>query len=352
MAERDNQAKPSINPQPIHLLRVSGMILGSLPIIVVFSEQHVPQFYWVWCFFCSLIWPLIAFLKVKYSVNPILSERNNLILDTFLISSFVPLIQFNLLPSALALTLTMADKISSSARNVAWPSLLAGMLGILIFGLLFGFQFNIHSNTNVIIACLPLFFVHSLAISVTTHRLVRNIKNKNKKLKELSSKDFLTGLYNKRYWHQKVDVLIESSKENQTPLVLMLIDSDYFKQINDRFGHLAGDEVLCEIGQLLQNIQSVPCIAGRLGGDEFALLLEADDQNALQIAQAFTHQVRQIQLSSFPKLTCSVSVGLSAMNPSDDFKDLFSKADKALYKAKSEGRNRVCSATLEGLEGL
>lgn len=331
-----------MTPQPIHLLRLSGMILGSISIATVFVEKHASILYWMWFVSCCFLWPLIAFLRVKYSSKPINSERNNLVLDTFFVSSFIPLVEFNLLPSVLALTITLADKISSSARNVWFPSLFASALAILSFGFFTGFKVDIHSSTNVIISCFPLLILHTLSISVMTQRLVRNIRYKNKKLRELSSKDFLTGLYNKRYWQQQAEELIKKSQENNTDLVLILIDSDYFKQTNDRFGHLAGDEVLCEIGKLLLNIKAYPSIAGRFGGDEFALMLETDMKRAKQIAQVLKHQVSCIRLSSFPKLRCSVSIGLAPRDKdSVDFKTFFAQADQALYKAKNQGRNQI-----------
>lgn len=336
--------KKSRSIQPIHILRFTGMSLGFPSIAVVFIEQGVSYYYWLWCVFCGLLWPLVAYLRVKKADNPITAERNNLIMDTFLISSFLPLMQFNLLPSVLALTVTISDKISSSARNVLPPSLLAAFLGILIFSIITGFEVNYYSSTAVIIACFPILVLHSLSVSIMTQRLVRNIRYKNKKLRELSSKDFLTGLYNKRYWQQQAEGLIEKSQENNTNLVLMLIDSDYFKQTNDRFGHLAGDEVLCEIGKLLLNIKAYPSIAGRFGGDEFALMLEADIKQAKQIAQALKHQVSDIRLANFPKLRCSISIGLASRDKdSVDFKTFFAQADQALYKAKNEGRNQIVS---------
>lgn len=318
------------------------MALGFPCIAMVFIGLKVDYYYWIWTFACGLLWPLIAYWRVKKSATPIATERNNLIVDTFLVCSFLPLMQFNILPSVLALTVTITDKISSTARNVLFPSFVAAFLAIILFGTLTEFQVRLDSSLHVIVACFPLLILHSLSISMMTNQLVRNVRRKNKKLKEYSRTDFLTGLFNKRYWYKKAEELFKESQAHDTNLSLILMDGDHFKQINDTFGHLVGDEVLCAIGKVLLNFKSINLVVGRLGGDEFAAIVEVDAKQAEKIAATFKRQINQIYFSEYPELRCSVSVGVASMlSNSMNFKDFFEQADKVLYQAKHEGRNHI-----------
>lgn len=339
--------KKSIDIKPIHLLRFSGMLLGLPSISLVFIELNVHYSFWIWAFVSCFLWPLIAYWNVKKSANSVIAERNNLVIDTFLVCSFIPLMHFNLLPSALAFIVTITDKISSSARNVLIPSLVAAFSAIVLFGNFTGFDVKIHSDFYVILSCFPLLIVHSLTISIMTNRLVRNVKAKNKKLKEYSQKDFLTGLYNKRYWHKKAEELLAQSQENNTDLSLILLDGDHFKEVNDTFGHLVGDDVLCEVGKVLLSFQDDSLIAGRLGGDEFAVIIKDDIEHAQQVAKTLKHQIGNIRLPEFPELRFSVSLGVVERNKNFelmDFKMLFKRADEALYQAKKEGRNQIITS--------
>ncbi len=328
--------------QPIHILRVSGMLLGASPIAAVFLENQVSLSYWIWMIFCCFFWPVLAFLRIKYSQDAINTERSNLMWDSFFISSFVPLVHFNLLPSVLASTVTISDKISSSARNVWFPSLFFMLAAIVLFGFFTGFKVDYPSSTTVILSCFPLLIVHSLTVSISTHRLVRNVRRKNKVLKQYSSIDFLTGLYNKGYWQNKAQALFEKTKAEQGDFVLALIDSDYFKEINDTFGHLIGDKVLSEIGKCILAVNTHECLAGRLGGDEFALVLKTDLAQARESIETLKYHINHISLPKLPALNCSISVGLAVQKEStEDLQVLFKQADKALYQAKNAGRNCI-----------
>lgn len=177
-----------------------------------------------------------------------------------------------------------------------------------------------------------------------TNRLVGNIKAKNKKLKEYSTKDFLTGLYNKRYWYKKAEDWLVESRKKETNLSMILLDGDHFKEVNDNFGHLVGDDVLCEVGKVLLSFQGNSLIVGRLGGDEFAVIIKDDIEYAQKMAKTLQQQIANIRLPEFPKLRFSVSLGVAGKSKEIEFidlKELFKQADKALYQAKNEGGNQV-----------
>jgi two-component system cell cycle response regulator len=159
--------------------------------------------------------------------------------------------------------------------------------------------------------------------------------------------DKLTGLYNHAYFEHFLGLEVKRSLRQNMPVSLMMIDIDDFKQYNDTLGHLAGDQILSELGQLIKtNIREID-LAARYGGEEFSVVLPGVD---LKGAVTTAERVRQVihensfspELSSDSK-NLSVSIGIAAC-PSDAeaVKELINKADMALYKAKREGKNRVC----------
>ena len=184
------------------------------------------------------------------------------------------------------------------------------------------------------------------------------------RLEELSLTDFLTGLYNTRYFSARLAEELERAKRHQAHLSLIFCDIDYFKKVNDRYGHQFGDYVLKEIGQLLiSRVDDIKIIArlrksdvvARYGGEEFVVILpETAKVNALEVAE----RMRQaIAAHSFQCQGSRVSVTMSfgvAEYPDDsaDCDDLIKRADLAMYQAKKDGRNRVVGSVSESVQSV
>ncbi|WP_269532421.1 diguanylate cyclase [Chitinimonas sp. BJYL2] len=157
------------------------------------------------------------------------------------------------------------------------------------------------------------------------------------------SKDGLTGLLNHARLHEAIDIETRRAVRNQQSLVLAIIDLDHFKQVNDRHGHQAGDVVLRNISRLLVRRLRQTDIAGRYGGEEFCILLPdtslADTETLLeQLRDEFAALEHRFGDKGFQT---TFSVGIALCGPDDDGDALFYRADKALYRAKRGGRNRV-----------
>jgi len=156
--------------------------------------------------------------------------------------------------------------------------------------------------------------------------------------------DKLTGLYNRRYFDHFLDLEIKRSSRQNGSLALLMIDIDNFKLINDTSGHLFGDKILKTLGEILKTKIREIDLAARYGGEEFAVVLS---NNCLNEAVEIAERIRQsIQEYSFEteNISTTVSIGI-ALYPLDanSFNELIDKSDKALYKAKRDGKNRVCS---------
>jgi diguanylate cyclase (GGDEF)-like protein len=176
-------------------------------------------------------------------------------------------------------------------------------------------------------------------------RLKRKIKNAQEKIAMMSIRDELTGLYNRRYFNEVVEKEVSRAMRYETDLVLCMIDLDYFKKINDTYGHLAGDMTLSEIAGMLKKCVRQSDFCCRYGGEEFTVIMTNTDTNgAEKLSERFRKMVahRLFKYNS-SKFHCTVSVGLAAYKPGlkQSSTELLEAADYALYKAKAQGRNRV-----------
>jgi diguanylate cyclase (GGDEF)-like protein len=165
------------------------------------------------------------------------------------------------------------------------------------------------------------------------------------KMTELAITDDLTKLFNTRYLNRTIEIEIQRSSRYHTSLSLIFMDIDYFKQINDHFGHLVGSKVLVEIGQLLiKSLRSIDIVA-RYGGDEFVVVLpQTPPGAAAQIAERMRKSIEQ---NTFLKkegysLKMTASFGVASYPESAKSKDeLIRLADEAMYKVKDQTRNAV-----------
>ncbi|MCB2178703.1 diguanylate cyclase [bacterium] len=174
---------------------------------------------------------------------------------------------------------------------------------------------------------------------------VRLRKRTQAKLEELSRKDPLTGLFNRRHFFELAEREFARSHRYNRPVSAIMIDLDHFKTVNDTHGHLVGDQILSQIGaRILQNSREVD-IVGRYGGEEFIILLpETTLEDAVTLANRIFNSLTQkpINTSSL-MLPVAVSIGVSSCKNNKDFSlyELIDQADQALYRAKDLGRNRI-----------
>ncbi len=179
-----------------------------------------------------------------------------------------------------------------------------------------------------------------MAIAVENARLYA-------KTKELSLIDDLTKVFNRRHFQKILEMEFKRAKRFQRPLSLLMIDVDHFKSFNDRFGHLEGDRMLIEIARIFQsNLREVDTLA-RYGGEEFAVILPNTSlEDACKVGEKLKNFVEQMselrERQSSPRHKITVSVGVAALSGSlESAESLLNRADRALYQAKTTGRNRV-----------
>jgi diguanylate cyclase (GGDEF)-like protein len=181
---------------------------------------------------------------------------------------------------------------------------------------------------------------------------LQELEEANKELQEKNTLDELTGLYNRRFYDQKILAEYRRSRRNLTPLSLVIIDIDHFKTVNDNYGHLAGDECLVAVSACIkQCMRRSADISCRYGGEEFCLILpETDSKGALAHAEELRRSIEACQISyngSVIKLTISCGISTYQQQKNVQPEHIFSSADKALYQAKHKGRNQVVQQDFE-----
>ncbi len=175
--------------------------------------------------------------------------------------------------------------------------------------------------------------------------LKREMRMAQEKLTEMSVRDELTGMFNRRYFREALEREISGAQRYGHGLALCMIDLDHFKRINDSHGHLCGDRVLQEFGRLLDDSIRQYDVGCRYGGEEFAVILpDTSLDKAMSLCERFRERVKDYAFT-YEALTLHIttSVGVAALTAGDVIsgKQLVELADKALYQAKSQGRDKV-----------
>lgn len=175
--------------------------------------------------------------------------------------------------------------------------------------------------------------------------IFERMEDEKTRLERLAITDYLTGLYNIRYFYHRLEEEFSRAQRYNFPLSCLMIDIDYFKEINDRYGHRAGDSVLREVARLMKSHTRKSDVLARYGGEEFIMLLpETPENGAVSKAESLRTSISKLRFRTLKDgRTVTVSIGVATYPDVSvsDTDDLITYADNALYKAKTSGRNRV-----------
>lgn len=186
--------------------------------------------------------------------------------------------------------------------------------------------------------CLILYDVTDVALDEIA------LQKANEKLDLLGRTDGLTGLFNRRAWEEYLNTEFQRFKRSGHSSCLVMFDIDHFKKVNDTYGHQAGDEVICEVATLLQEVKRTTDCAGRYGGEEFAVILPDTE---LEGAQVFAERMRasvegRAVVHDGQTIQFTISLGIAMLQYGDNNGlEALERADKALYQSKEGGRNQV-----------
>jgi len=200
---------------------------------------------------------------------------------------------------------------------------------------------NIAYPLGMMIATVGLF-----KLSLDYRKLILKVNKDRDNWRWKANKDQLTGLFNRRYFFEIAPNLIASFKAEgaESSAALLMLDIDYFKSVNDQFGHDKGDLLLRAVGASISKFCHHDDLGFRLGGEEFGIIISAADADAIvQAAERLRQRISiaQIKTEQGELVSRTVSIGLSFLQPDDSVDGWMKRADNALYQAKHQGRNRV-----------
>ncbi len=191
---------------------------------------------------------------------------------------------------------------------------------------------------------LKIFPLPQSSVGIAFEDVTQEIENRER-LQYLATHDELTGLYNHRHFMEAFSEEFKRARRYEHPITVILLDLDHFKRINDRYGHLAGDRVLSTVGDLLREMTRESDVAGRYGGEEFSILLtETPLEGGREFAERLRSKIAEFEYSSNDDQTFSVtcSIGLTEISEHDErVLESLDRADRALYRAKENGRNQI-----------
>ena len=204
--------------------------------------------------------------------------------------------------------------------------------------------------TSIIALLIALFIARAIYRSAIRQskeekeRLERLVKERTHEIELLSKTDGLTGLWNRRYLEEMLDIEFKRAKRYNHNVSIAVVDLDHFKHINDNYGHMAGDEVLRQVSNHIRSCIRETDFVGRYGGEEIVVILpETDIKTAHLIAEKIreTIEAHPVYFNG-DTIKVTSSIGISNLRPEHkDYHEVFAEADEALYRAKESGRNRV-----------
>lgn len=343
LEEAFKESRPKNLPLSIYPFRVLGMGCGILPILVYAYQNDYSFLAFCWPIFVGILWPQLAFGLTKISRNGYQAEVRNLLADTFLAATLVTFVNFCVLPSVAICSVLLADKLNSGVQKIFAKACYVLFLGIAISWLFWSGPADLDASFEVMLATLPLFIVHTIAIARNNAILVSKVRKKNKLLNKITQTDMLTGVDSRAYWLFKAKEVSVSKKYKNTSL--LIVDIDNFKSINDQWGHNIGDRILKDVAESLRFPDEQQGFVGRLGGDEFALLSFLSDSDLDAHIRNATNNIERLAGAYNNRIPNTLSIGLVKItNQDSDISHWMELADKALYKAKKKGRNQMVRA--------
>ncbi len=208
---------------------------------------------------------------------------------------------------------------------------------------------------NSIVSMVSKIDTYAKILDETNHTLELKVKERtkeleitNKKLLDLSLTDSLTKLSNRRHFEERAENMYDIAKRKQMPISIIMSDIDYFKKINDSYGHIVGDEILKKIAEIMKkNLRRNSDLLARYGGEEFVIILfDTKDNETVKLCKDIQISLKELnnyKTHGIEIKSVTLSFGISSTIPQQqtNYKDLLNKADIALYKAKQNGRNCI-----------
>lgn len=328
----------------MYLPRVLGLGLGGLCIGGTLWDQGSGALEWALMLVNVLVWPHIAVRLSLAAKNPHRQELRNLMVDSASGGVWIAAMHFNPAPSLILFTMLAMDKAAVGGLKFMMRCIGVQLFAVTLVTVVIGFQATLReASVAARMATVPLLLFYPIAVGLTAYRLSRRVRQQAQVLAALRGTDELTHLLTQAHWKRAVLAEFHRCRRQGAAATLMMIDVDRFKEINDRHGHPVGDEAIRAVAHIIRDSVRAHDVPARYGGDEFAVLLPGTgEEGAVQIAERVRQRVAGAPLHGTHGVHATVSIGLAALEDRDTgAQEWIKRADRALYRAKAGGRNRI-----------
>ena len=327
-------------------------------------EHQAGTVIWSLLAFQLLLYPHLLYQLILRSEHRFRAETGAMLLDSFLFGCWVAVLGF---PIWVAFTMLLSVQINLTVFHGLrglFQCIAATVCGVAIGQFVIGPQLGPESNWITTLSIIVLFSLYLLMVSHGSYLRNRSLRAAREQLREnehelqkklteihglqvqlreLANRDALTGLHNRRFFDSELTAALGAQSDQDT-LCLLIIDIDHFKQINDQFGHPAGDDVLARLAGILTSHCRSRDVVCRYGGEEFAILMPGISiTRAIERAERIRQAFASMSVSfDGQQVKVSLSTGIAAYPAhAPAAEQLIKRADQALYQAKAAGRNRV-----------
>lgn len=333
-------------PKRFYLPRCIGLGLGFWPVYACLPAlpYHGPVLglLLLYCFG----WPHVAYLLARIGARPLDTERRSMLVDALAAGFFAGAIGFNPIPSVAIVAMISMNNMAMGGPRFTGMGALASLAGAALAWLALAPPFAGALSQLQVAACLPLMILYPVSLGYVCYQSAMKLATQKKQLRRMSKTDHLTGLTNRAALNDILDESFSSPETAMNDSVIALIDVDGFKQINDRYGHLAGDRALQKVTEIMRACVREQDTVGRYGGDEFCVILrQVDRPEAARILERMRALAQQNRCAQDGERLPTLSIGAAAYGPGASSGAMWiHQADQAMYEAKRGGRNRVVFA--------
>lgn len=325
----------------IYLLKVFGLGLGFFFVDDFFTHYDAPYTVWWLGVIYAFVWPHISYQRARLNADPVLAENHNLLFDTFIIGVICAACHLNPLLSAVMFTMFTLNNMATGGPKTWLIGVALFPIGAAIGYQIFSFQADLSVTIEQVYSLVPIIVLYPTVIGLATYKVTMAINKRREEFKALSRFDGLTYLYGKTYWQERLKQEFTRSLRRKDPATLLIIDVDYFKAVNDKYGHHEGDKCLVRLASSMKEHVREVDICGRIGGDEFAVILpNCSSANGVIIANRIREEFKKRMIAV--ELPGTLSIGVAMLEHKLDNASIwYQQADKALYQAKQDGRDQV-----------
>lgn len=330
----------------VYLPRVIGLATGFFCVASVLVTQPVSGWWWLLLVANGFIWPHFAWQIADRAPDPAKAEIRNLMIDSLMGGVWIAVMGMNALPSALIVSMMCMNNTGCGGVKLFLSGLLLIIAACMMTLGLTGIPLNLETLPSQVWICLPMLIIYPIYYGLVSYRTAIKLSDHKRRLMQLSTRDGMTGVYNRRHWEHLLHGEYDNCLRYQRSATLLLIDIDHFKTINDNFGHDIGDEAIIAITEHLQLTLRITDVVGRFGGDEFGVIMSGTEkESAIQAMIRVCEHLETFRLPRAPHVILQISVGVAEFDlKMMTYREWLKAADVALYKAKNAGRGRIEAA--------